>query len=125
MYIEGVIIESVQKKEKEAEKMNVLLACGGGMSSSILAENLVLEAEKNGVADFYIEATGTEEVGLKMQQKAWDVLLLAPQVSFRKAHLQKEADQYGIPLLPIEGILYTPMGIPELYQLIMQNEKNN
>ncbi|MDZ5757400.1 MAG: PTS diacetylchitobiose transporter subunit IIB [Carnobacterium sp.] len=105
--------------------MNVLLACGGGMSSSILAENLVLEAEKNGVADFYIEATGTEEVGLKMQQKAWDVLLLAPQVSFRKAHLQKEADQYGIPLLPIEGILYTPMGIPELYQLIMQNEKNN
>lgn len=103
--------------------MKVLLACGGGMSSSILAENLVAEAKKNGNQDFYMEATGTEEVGLKMQQEEWDALLLAPQVSFRKAYLQKEADARSIPLIPIEGILYTPMGIPELYRLIQQSVK--
>lgn len=103
--------------------MKILLACGGGMSSSILAENLVAEAQKNGNTDFQIEATGTEEVPLKMQQEKWDALLLAPQVSFRKAHLQKEADAQAIPLIPIEGILYTPMGIPDLYALI-QKEVN-
>ncbi len=103
--------------------MKILLACGGGMSSSILAENLVAEAKKNGNSDFTMEATGTEEVALKMQQEDWDALLLAPQVSFRKAHLQKEADAKNIPLIPIEGILYTPMGIPDLYQLILKKVK--
>lgn len=103
--------------------MNVLLACGGGMSSSILAENLVAEAKKNGVEDFFIEATGTESVGLKLEQKKWDVLLLAPQVSFRKDFLAKEADKYGIPLIPIEGILYTPMGIPDLFKLCIESIK--
>lgn len=103
--------------------MNVLLVCGGGMSSSILAENLVIEATKNGLTDFYIEATGTENVSLKMQQTNWDVLLLAPQVSFRRSFLQKEADEYGIPLVPIEGVLYTPMGIPDLFNLIMSSKK--
>ena len=34
--------------------MNVLLVCGGGMSSSILAENLLLEAKKQGNEEFYI-----------------------------------------------------------------------
>lgn len=100
--------------------MKILLACGGGMSSSILAENLVSEAKKQGNNDFVMEATGTEEVSLKMQQDNWDALLLAPQVSFRKEHLQKDADSYGIPLIPIEGILYTPMGIPDLYKLIQE-----
>ncbi|WP_165002980.1 MULTISPECIES: PTS diacetylchitobiose transporter subunit IIB [unclassified Enterococcus] len=100
--------------------MKVLLACGGGMSSSILAENLIAEAQKQGDHDFQIEATGTEEVSLKMQQDKWDALLLAPQVSFRKEYLQKEADAYHIPLVPIEGILYTPMGLPDLYRLIQE-----
>ena len=90
------------------------------MSSSILAENLIAEAKKNGNNDFIMEATGTEEVGLKMQQEEWDALLLAPQVSFRKAHLQKEADARNIPLIQIEGILYTPMGVPDLYKLIQK-----
>ncbi|KAF1304943.1 PTS sugar transporter subunit IIB [Candidatus Enterococcus willemsii] len=103
--------------------MKILLACGGGMSSSILAENLVAEAKKQGNEDFMMEATGTEEVALKMQQDTWDALLLAPQVSFRKQHLQKEADAHGIPLIPIEGILYTPMGIPDLYKLIQKEVK--
>ncbi|BCA86818.1 hypothetical protein EsVE80_23410 [Enterococcus saigonensis] len=98
--------------------MKVLLACGGGMSSSILAENLVAEAKRQGNENFSMEATGTEEVSLKMQQEKWDALLLAPQVSFRKEFLQKEADANDIPLIPIEGILYTPMGIPDLYKLI-------
>ena len=100
--------------------MKILLACGGGMSSSILAENLVAEAMKHHNTEFSIEATGTEEVSLKLQQSDWDALLLAPQVSFRKEFLQKEADAKGIPLILIEGYLYTPMGIPELYNIIIE-----
>jgi PTS system cellobiose-specific IIB component len=99
--------------------MKVLLACGGGMSSSILADGLVEEAKSHGNNDFYMEATGTEEVALKLQQEPWDALLLAPQVAFRKAYLQEIADGQGIPLIPIEGIMYTPMGIPDLYQVIL------
>lgn len=103
--------------------MKVLLACGGGMSSSILAEGLVAEAKKHGLDDFLVKATGTEEVKLELQEEDWDIMLLAPQVSFRKAALQKEADEKGIPLIPIQGILYTPMGIPDLYQLILEKVK--
>lgn len=99
--------------------MKLLLACGGGMSSSLLAENLVAEAKKNGNDDFSVQATGTESVALNLQQDTWDALLLAPQVSFRKGQMEKEAGAYGIPVIPIEGIMYTPMGAPKLYKAIM------
>lgn len=105
--------------------MNILLACGGGMSSAVLAENLIAEAKRQGNDNFTMGASATEEVALKMQQEKWDALLLAPQVSFRKDHMQKEADAHNIPLILIEGILYTPMGVPELYKLIVEKVNKN
>lgn len=100
--------------------MRILLACGGGMSSSLLAQNLVEEAKKNGNNDLYVQATSTENVPLNLQQETWDALLLAPQVAFRKEHLEGEAAPYGIPVIPIDGLMYTPMGAPALYQEIMK-----
>lgn len=100
--------------------MKLLLTCAGGMSSSLLAQNLVNEAKKNGLEDFSVQATGTESLPLALQQDTYQAILLAPQVAYRKDFVEKEAGAYGIPVIPIEGTMYTPMGAPALFKSIME-----
>lgn len=64
--------------------MHVLMACAGGMSSSLLANYLSKEAQKNDITDFYIEAVGTMRVAKKLTERDWDVFLLAPKYAFIK-----------------------------------------
>lgn len=63
--------------------MNILLACGGGMSSSILAEALSKEAQNNGVT-WEVNESSIDRVEDDLQEKDYQIVLLAPQVSFRK-----------------------------------------
>ncbi len=63
----------------------VLLICAGGMSTSILMKKMEKYAEDNGYK-LQIEAVGMtdyEEV-----YKNYDIILLGPQVSYKKAEIQ-------------------------------------
>lgn len=103
--------------------MKILLTCAGGMSSSLLAQSLTNEAKKNGVDDFSVEATGTENLPLTLQKETYSAVLLAPQVAYRKDFVEKETAAYGIPVIPIEGTMYTPMGAPALLKKILEQVK--
>ena len=57
--------------------MNILLACGGGMSSSILAEALSKEAQNNGVT-WEVNESSIGRVEDDLQEKDYQIVLLAP-----------------------------------------------
>ncbi|GKQ43444.1 PTS sugar transporter subunit IIB [Companilactobacillus sp. RD055328] len=97
--------------------MNVLLSCSGGMSSSLIAEAIKDEAEKNGITAV-VDATGTEEVGDDLNNGSYDVVLLAPQAVYRKDAIEAEAKDHGVPFIMIPRDLYNPLGGPKLLELI-------
>ncbi len=98
--------------------MDILMACAGGMSSSIVAQGLAQEAKKHGV-DAYVEATHIGKIKEKMTEKKWVCILLAPQVRYHHAIVEKEIENV-IPVLDIEGLEYTPMGAQQLFNKIQK-----
>lgn len=98
--------------------MNILMACAGGMSSSIVAQGLAQEAKKHGI-DAYVEATHIGKIKEKMAERDWVCILLAPQVRYHHAVVEKEINNV-IPVLDIEGLEYTPMGVSQLFDKIQK-----
>ena len=97
--------------------MNILLACGGGMSSSILAEALSKEAQNNGVT-WEVNESSIDRVEDDLQEKDYQIVLLAPQVSFRKKYIAGLAEEKGAKLVLIPMTMYTPAKAKELFQLV-------
>ncbi|MGY1575573.1 PTS sugar transporter subunit IIB [Pediococcus pentosaceus] len=97
--------------------MNILLACGGGMSSSILAESLTKEATKNGTT-WEVDETSIDKVGDDLNEKDYSVVLLAPQVSFRKKIIAELAEQRGAKLILIPMTMYNPSKSKDLFDLV-------
>lgn len=85
----------------------VLLICAGGMSTGILMKKMEKYAVENGV-ELQIEAIGMsayEEV-----YKNYDVILLGPQVSYKKAE--------------IEAVTKMPIAVIEAYDYAVGNVVN-
>lgn len=85
----------------------VLLICAGGMSTGILMKKMEKYAVENGV-ELRIEAIGMsayEEV-----YKNYDVILLGPQVSYKKAE--------------IEAVTKMPIAVIEAYDYAVGNVVN-
>ena len=107
--------QNLEKEEKII--MNILLSCAGGMSSSMIAKSLEDEGKKQG-QDFHVKATYIEDIKEKMEEKKWDIILLAPQVRYHHPVVEKEVGN-ALPVVDIEGIEYTPMGASQLYTKVM------
>lgn len=97
--------------------MNILLACGGGMSSSILADALVKEATKKG-KDWVVNESSIDKVEDDLNAKDYQIVLLAPQVSFRKKYIEEIAAQKDAKLIVIPMTMYTPAKISALFELV-------
>ena len=72
--------------------MKILLVCGAGMSTSILMNKMKKHAEDNGI-ELEISATSVESAAEVSAN--YDVILMGPQVSYRKAAVE-EATGYGM-----------------------------
>lgn len=68
--------------------MKVLLICAGGMSTGILVKKLQKYSDENGMGLEEIVACGMGEY--RGIYKLYDLILLGPQISFRKADIAKE-----------------------------------
>jgi len=69
--------------------IRILLACAGGMSTSLLMEKMRAEAEKRGI-EVTVEAHGEKSVGKLLG--TFDVLLLGPQVRYVLKSMEKLLD---------------------------------
>lgn len=101
--------------------MRVLLSCGGKMSSSQLAEYIEDAAEKRGLNDIKVDATSIDAIEDDLQNAEYDLVLLAPQVSYRAGYIQEEyLNAKHIPLQLIKGNLYNPIHANELLDDILK-----
>lgn len=78
-----------------AEKMNILLVCAGGMSTSILMKKLQKYSDERGMGD-NIKATGLGSY--EDLYKDFDVILMGPQVSYLQDEVKAAT---GLPVAPI------------------------
>ena len=81
----------------------ILLLCAAGMSTSILVNKMKEAANKNGI-EVQIEAVSLENFENKINE--YDVVLLGPQVRFKKNELQEKANALGKPLDVINTMDY-------------------
>ena len=66
--------------------IRILLACAGGMSTSLLMNKMEQEAKKRGI-EVSVDAVGEKSVEERMWQ--FDVLLLGPQVRYVVKSIEK------------------------------------
>ena len=72
------------------KKINVLLMCSSGMSSTIIKANMKKAAEKLGI-DLEVEAKAESAVNVGRDIKPADIILLAPQVKYIQPDIQSKA----------------------------------
>jgi PTS system cellobiose-specific IIB component len=78
-----------------SEMLTVRLFCAAGMSTSLLVNKMIEEAQKAG-EEVDIVAFPVNELDRRLD--GVDVALLGPQVGFMKAKSKKIAESHGVPL---------------------------
>ncbi|WP_315110288.1 PTS sugar transporter subunit IIB [Clostridium intestinale] len=83
--------------------MKILLVCAAGMSTSLVVEKIkkALSPEEQ---DWVIKAEPVELLPTIIDE--WDVILLGPQISYKKAELSKLAEEHNRPLDVIKPMDY-------------------
>ncbi|GEM_PF-4764877 len=79
-------------------KRNVLLVCGAGISTSIIAR-LLKDADLNN--EFSFSCCDMNSAPIKVLEN--DLVILAPHVKFMQPKLEKICKRYGIPLFVIDA----------------------
>lgn len=80
--------------------MKILLVCQAGMSTSLLVEKM----RENASSDIVIDATNVGEFHSKIND--YDVILIGPQLRYRKAEYEKLSNEMGKPLAFIDPMMY-------------------
>lgn len=83
--------------------MKITLLCALGMSTSLLVKKMNQEAENQSI-DAEIEAHSVDD--LEKQLKTADVLLIGPQIRYKKNALFKQAEEAGVPIAIIDMKAY-------------------
>lgn len=83
--------------------MKILLVCAAGMSTSLVVEKMK-KALKPEEQDWSIKAEPVELLPTLIDD--YDVVLLGPQIGYKKAELSKLAEQHGKPLDVIKPMDY-------------------
>jgi Phosphotransferase system cellobiose-specific component IIB len=79
------------------EKLTIMLACGNGMSTSLLAKKMQDAANKQGL-DAEVFAGAVKTIASEMDKKHPDVVLIGPQVRYVVPELKEKLD------VPVEMI---------------------
>ena len=104
--------------------IRILLACAGGMSTSLLMNKMKEEADKRGI-EVSVDAVGEKTIGDHVGK--FDVLLLGPQVSFIKDDVKKLVGD-SIPVEIIPSIDYgrcNGEAVVKFAEKLLEKEKKN
>lgn len=101
--------------------MRVILTCGGGFSTAVLAKELIKVAKNDGY-DIEVIAIGylVLEHELNNDDK-FDMILVAPQIRHKFSELSDLADSKNIAIDQIGFDEYAPIGAPKLYKRCLKN----
>lgn len=100
----------------------ILLTCGGGMSTSILAKNL----EKIGIQNdnqLEVNACGFETIDHYLTNDSdYLIVLVAPQIKHKFKEVETIVASHGIVSNQINFDEYAPLGAPKLYKRVVEGE---
>jgi PTS system cellobiose-specific IIB component len=102
----------------------IVLVCAAGMSTSLLVTKMKRAADIKGVeADIF--AISAQEVDLTLKNKNIDVLLLAPQVKYRKKQFEDLVSSQNIPVDDINMQYYGMMDGEQVLEQALTLIDNN
>lgn len=88
------------------KKIKVVLVCAAGMSSSLIEEKIRQAAASAGM-DMELKAVDATSMALwDYERERMDVILVAPQVRFKKKSILEKAEPLGIIVQDIDTIAY-------------------
>lgn len=101
--------------------MNILLACGAGMSTSLLVSKMQKEADQQGVkAD--IQAVAIHEVKDHLDKA--DVVMLGPQIRYKLKEVQNLTKDKGIPVEVINPTDYGMVNGKKVFERALALQKS-
>lgn len=86
--------------------MNILVVCGGGASSSFIAQNVFKAGKAEGL-DLTVDAISETE--LEDYADGRDVILVGPHLKYIEESIKEITEQYGVPYAFIEAQNYATM----------------
>lgn len=105
--------------EFKGEIMNILLTCGGGISSTFIAKQMNEIANKSG-HEVLAMSCGYEKLEEYLSKNIiWDVVIVAPQVAHEIPKLNEISSLYGVDVIMIKSEEYSVDGIKKLYKRIV------
>jgi len=103
----------------DRKKIKVLMVCAMGMSSSLL-EAKTLEAAQAAGVPMELRAITTPEVSRWDWQTHWvDVVLVAPQVRYKRKSIAQAAEPFGIIVQDIDPIWFGMVEGEKLFRQVM------
>jgi cellobiose PTS system EIIB component len=107
------------------EKMiKVLLVCAAGMSSSMLEEKIRIAAAA-GKCEMELKAVDSMRINLwDYEKNPMDIILVAPQVRFKKHSIIEKAEPFGIIVQDIDTIAYGMMDGEMIFRQVLEAIKN-
>jgi PTS system cellobiose-specific IIB component len=108
----------VEKKMPEKKKVKVLIVCAIGMSSSLLETKVEEIAASKGI-DLEMNAIETPQVArYDFENNRVDMVLVAPQVRYKKKSISQSATPYGTVVEDIDPVTYGMVDGEKLYAQI-------
>ncbi|EAR65860.1 PTS system, cellobiose-specific IIB component [Bacillus sp. NRRL B-14911] len=98
-------------KSGRNKRMNILLCCAAGMSTSLLVTKMETAAKSQGI-EAKIWAEGADAVKRHIDNA--DVLLLGPQVRYLMPQMKKLCEEKNIPVDSINPVHYGMCNGPEV-----------
>jgi len=88
------------------KKIKVVLVCAAGMSSSLLEEK-IRQAAASANREMELHAVDSTRMSLwDYENDTMDVILVAPQVRFKKRSIIKQSEPYGVIVQDIDTVAY-------------------
>lgn len=104
---------------EEEKKIKVLLVCAIGMSSSLLVSKITKEAEAAGI-NLEMMAIETPEIARwDFETNHMDMVLIAPQVRYKRKSITKASEPYGTIVELIDSVSYGMVDGEKIFQQIM------
>lgn len=102
------------------KKIKVVLVCAAGMSSSLIEEKL-RQAAKAAGKNMELKAIDATRMALwNYDQDRMDVILIAPQVRFKKKSIVEKAEPLGIIVQDIDTVAYGMVDGEKIFSQVLE-----
>jgi PTS system cellobiose-specific IIB component len=102
------------------KKIKVILVCAAGMSSSLLEEKIRQAAAKAG-KDMELKAVDSTSISLwDYEKNRMDIILVAPQVRFKKRSIMQQSEPFGVIVQDIDTVAYGMVDGEKIFEQVIE-----